>query len=110
MPERRTAIRIDVNLPARCASDAAAIAGWVSSLSRSGMFIRSEFLDSAGTEVAVAVTLPGDAQPIELAGEVVRVDEDPLSAGMGIRFTTIPTTVRRRLANFMIERSFQALQ
>lgn len=109
MSERRHAHRVQVSLTVRYISDDVALSGVVSSLSRTGMFLRSDYLDSRGQSVAIAVTLPGEAAPLELAGEVVRVVEDPRRAGMGIRFTAVPSDTRRKLANFMIERSYQAL-
>lgn len=110
MAEKRRGHRIRVNLKARYQSDAAALEGWVANLSRYGMFIRSDFLDDRGAQVRVDLQIPGQEDPIELAGEVVRVDSSPLSSGMGIRFSSMAAPIRRALANFMIERSYQALQ
>lgn len=84
------------------------LSGWVANLSRHGLFLRSDFLDTAGTRAELDVRIPGDGDPVHLAGEVVRVVEDPGRSGMGIRFRDLDPVARRRLANFMIERSFQA--
>lgn len=78
---------------------------WVANVSRFGLFIRSDFLDSEGTLAAVDLQLPGSSSRIHLDGEVVRVDVSPLSSGMGIRFNHLADPVRRELANLMIERS-----
>ena len=110
MAEKRRGHRIRVNLKARYQSEAAALEGWVNNLSRYGMFIRSDFLDDQGAQVNVNLTIPGHDDPLQLVGEVVRVDTRPLSSGMGIRFSSMATPIRRALANFMIERSYQALQ
>jgi uncharacterized protein (TIGR02266 family) len=110
MPERRTASRIEVNLMARYSSDAVSLSGRVCNLSRHGLFLLSDCLDSAGADVTLALSLPGDAMPVKLAGRVMRVVTDPRTPGMGIRFTGVAAAVRRKLANFMIERSYQGLQ
>jgi c-di-GMP-binding flagellar brake protein YcgR len=109
MSDRRGAQRIDVHLTARYSSDSVSLSGWVANLSRHGLFLRSDFLDETGARAQVDVAIPGDdGGPITLEGEVVRVVEDPGASGMGIRFRDVDPGVRQRLANFMIERSFQA--
>jgi uncharacterized protein (TIGR02266 family) len=110
MPERRRAHRLEVHLPVRYCSDAVTLAGVASSLSRGGMFLRTDFLDGRGQAAAVSLSLPGDPAPLELAGVVVRVDEGSASPGLAIRFAGLTEPARRRLANFMIERSYQARQ
>jgi uncharacterized protein (TIGR02266 family) len=108
MSDRRGAQRIDVHLTARYSSDSVSLSGWIANLSRHGLFLRSEFLDTMGARAKLAVTIPGDTGPIQLDGEVVRVVEEPGTSGMGIRFRDLEPTTRQKLANFMIERSFQA--
>lgn len=107
MAEKRRAERIRVNLRAHYRSDGMALEGRVSDLSSAGLFLRAEFLDELGTTVAVDLEVPGQDLRLRLAGEVVRVDTRPLSAGMGIRFAGLETRVRRDLANLVIERSYQ---
>ena len=102
--DKRRAHRVRVNLRARYRSDTCAMDAWVANVSRAGLFIRADFLDSEGTTAAVEVEIPGSA-PLHLDGEVVRVDASPSSAGMGIRFNHMADPERRALANLMIERS-----
>jgi uncharacterized protein (TIGR02266 family) len=102
--EKRRAHRVRVNLRARYRSETCAMDAWVANVSRFGLFIRSDFLDSEGTPAAVDLEVPGGT-PLHLDGEVVRVDVSPLSSGMGIRFNHMADPVRRALANLMIERS-----
>src|SRR5690606_38552797 len=45
MSERRRSTRVEVHLTARYSSDAVSLAGVVSSLSRAGMFLRTDYLD-----------------------------------------------------------------
>lgn len=106
--EKRRAQRVLVNLQASYRSPEVSIEGRVANLSRFGLFIRSDFLDGRGAQVTVALNLPNGLGDVEIDGEVVRVDVSPLHSGMGIRFGHMAPPVRRALANFMIERSYQA--
>jgi uncharacterized protein (TIGR02266 family) len=103
--ERRLENRVQVNLQARCASDAAALDGWVSNLSRTGVFLRSQYLDVQGADVHLSFDLPGDRSPVSVRGRIVRVSEQPLCPGMAIRFTAVSDGARHRLANFMARRA-----
>lgn len=109
MAEKRSAHRIAVRLRAIFRSPEAMIEGWVSDLSRLGLFLRSEYLDEPGSTCTIDLELP-DGAPLKLPGEVVRVETAPGSAGMAIRFASIPDDMRRPLANFMIETSYQLLR
>lgn len=65
------------------------------------MFLRSEMLDAAGAEASVSFQLPGEAHPLALRGQVVRIQDGALCPGMAIRFTLVPDGVQRKLAMFM---------
>ncbi len=108
MPEKRSAYRVPVQIPACYRSQAATIEGTVTDLSRLGLFLSAEFLDSPGQAGVVEVLLPGNSQPLFLRGEIVRVSTGK-EGGMGIRFRALPDEVRRPLANFMMEASYRAL-
>ena len=108
MSDRRRSERLRVKLPVRYHSDAVYLDCWVHDLSRNGLFLRSDYLDALGNFVGLRLTLRGEDLPVQVDGEVVRIDERPRSAGMGIRFTEIGASERRRLANFMIERNYEA--
>lgn len=108
--EKRRAHRVRVSLSARYQSETVWLDGHVSDLSCDGLFLRSEFLDDAGTTVDVDLELPGTAQPIRLRGRVVRTDSSPTSCGMGIRFNQLHTPARLQLANYMLLRTSRAFQ
>jgi uncharacterized protein (TIGR02266 family) len=108
MAEKRGAQRIRVHLRASYRSSQTAIEGWVSNLSRHGLFLRTDLLDERGGEIRLELDLPG-VGALSLEGEVVRVDATPMSSGMAIRFGQLAEDTRRHIANFMIERSYQAL-
>ena len=110
MPETRAAQRIPVRLRAQYRSNGAIIDGVVDSLSRTGLFLRADLLDTEGTEAELVLDLPGADEPLHLPGEVVRVDHRPGKSGMGIRFGSLGDGARRPLANFMIESSYSTLR
>ena len=109
MAEQRTAQRIPVRLRAQYRSNGAIIDGFVDNLSRTGLFLLADLLDTPGTEALIELDLPGTAEPLRLPGEVVRVDTRPGRSGMGIRFGALADLARRPLANFIIESSYQTL-
>lgn len=107
MDERRSAVRVSVCLPALYRSGAMTVRGWVADLSRGGLFMRSHFLDRLGAEVEVGVEI-GD-EMVKTAGLVTRLNHEPLDRGMGISFRQLSRREHRKLANFLIERRYQAL-
>ena len=99
-----------MNLPAHYRSHTVSLHGRVSDLSCDGLFLRSEFLDGAGTQVDLDLELPGTEQPIRLRGKVVRTDASPTTCGMGIRFSELHPPARLQLANYMLLRTSRATQ
>jgi Tfp pilus assembly protein PilZ len=64
------------------------VVGEVLDMSRTGMFIRSEFLEAPGTPVALLVWLPDQPEPVSLRGTVAWVAEHPPKGpGMGIKLS-----------------------
>jgi len=110
MAEKRAAQRMPVRIRALYRSSGVVIDGWVDDLSRLGLFLRSDYLDTPGSEAIIDLDLPGNARPLRLSGEVVRVETRPDRSGMGIRFGSLTEDTRRPLANFMIETSYLTLR
>jgi len=108
--EKRKSHRVRVNLAARYRSLSVSLDCEVCNLSTDGLFLRAEFLDSAGTIAHVDLDLPGNESPVKISGEVVRTDDKPLSCGMGIRFHDLRLPTRLQLANYMLERTSTAVQ
>lgn len=107
MAEQRGAHRIRVRLPARYVSETVRIDAWVENLSRCGILLRSPVVDRLGTEASLEIVIA--QQPIlRLGAEVVRIDHSVHGPGMGLRFSPLPASVMRSLANYMIEQSYQA--
>lgn len=108
--DRRQASRLEVALEVYYDSSSIHMAGAaVSSLSQTGLFLRSQYLDDPGVLVALALSLPTERRPLTIAGKVVRVDTRPTSAGMGIRFTDLSIRSRERLARFVQDRDSKHL-
>jgi Tfp pilus assembly protein PilZ len=108
-PERRHASRHAVTLDAQYDSVAIAMQGRVTSLSNSGLFVQSDFLDDPGTMVALSLQFSPSAQPLTIAGRVAHVVARGPNSGMGIQFTDLSRKSRQRLARYIeVDRSERA--
>lgn len=105
MADQRSAHRVPVRLRASFRTQQSVIEGWVSDLSRMGLFLRANHRDAAGSRGTIDLELP-QGTPLRLPGEVVRVVTGG-EPGLAIRFGELPDEARRPLANLMIESSFQ---
>ena len=82
--DKREAVRVPVRVPAKCRADGVVIDGLVEDVSRSGLFLRAPKQMAAGSSAEIALDLPGEP-PLYLNAEVVRVENGPERAGMGLR-------------------------
>ncbi len=103
LAERRRSSRKRVQLSADYGSKSMELTGNVVCLSRSGLFLRSDYLDELGSMVALVLTLPTEAEPVRLAGRVVRVETDTPTSGMGIQFTDLSWRCRRSIVRYVEE-------
>lgn len=86
-PSRRH-LRVEVNREFDCIEEY--IAEYVSNISQGGVFIRSKNPLSLGTRVELRFTIiEEDLRIVEGEGEVVRVELDEGSMGMGVAFTRL---------------------
>ncbi len=108
LTEKRSSQRIPVKIRAQYRSDLVQLDGWVGNLSRCGLFLQTDLLDSEGSVAELRLILPGIAEPVNVNCEVVRVNLEPGESGMGVRFHDLSRAEQRLLANFMIERSYQS--
>ncbi len=97
--DKREAVRVPVQVRARCRSQGVVIDGLVEDVSRNGLFLRASNSISEGSEAELDLDLPGEA-PLRLAVEVVRVESGPQGVGMGLRF--VQPGRSRPLANFIM--------
>lgn len=70
-------------------------------LSRSGMLIRTEDTLPVGTTVEAEFSLPGQSEPIEAEGRVVRMTVPGEIPGIALNFEKLPESSRRRLETFL---------
>jgi uncharacterized protein (TIGR02266 family) len=107
--EQRRHSRIAINLPARYRSGHMSLDGRVLDLSADGVRFASGIMEEGGQRVDLELDLPDDAhEPVRVSGEV-RWHTHGDEPGMGIRFTDMPKNDRRRLANFVIHRTYRRL-
>ena len=98
--DKREAVRVPVRVAAQCRSDGVVIDGFVEDVSRSGLFLRAPRLMAEGSSAEIELDLPGEA-PLHLNAEVVRVENSPERAGMGLRII-VDGQDGRLLANFIM--------
>jgi len=98
--DKREAVRVPVQVRARCRGQGVIVDGLVEDVSRSGLFLRASSSIGEGTAAELDLHLPGE-DTLRLAVEVVRVVEEPRGVGMGLRFVGRQER-RRSLANFIM--------
>ncbi len=75
-------------------------------LSAGGIYLEHTIPLPRGTEVTLSFTLPDDAGPLEVLGEIVNIGATGNDLGMGIRFLDLPAAASERIDAF-IQRSLQ---
>src|SRR4051812_11598196 len=98
--DKREAVRVPVQVRARCRSHGVIVDGLVGDVSRNGLFLRASNALREGSSAELDLELPGGAT-LRLVVEVVRVERGPGRAGMGLRFIG-PKERSRSLANFIM--------
>jgi hypothetical protein len=99
--DKREAVRVPVQMHARCRAFGVVIDGLVEDVSRSGLFMRAPRQINLGSVAELDLDLPGEAT-IHLPVEVVRVEQAP-RIGMALRFTGLATQAKLPLANFIMK-------
>jgi uncharacterized protein (TIGR02266 family) len=98
--DKREAVRVRVQVRARCRSQGVIVDGLVEDVSRSGLFLRASHSIREGTPAELELEIPGE-DTLRLAVEVVRIEPGPGNVGMGLRFMRRPER-SRSLANFIM--------
>ncbi|HEY1814695.1 MAG TPA: PilZ domain-containing protein [Kofleriaceae bacterium] len=99
--DKREAVRVPVQMHARCRAFGVVIDGLVEDVSRSGLFMRAPRHIRPGSFTELDLDLPGEST-IHLPAEVVRVEQSPRS-GMALRFTAVAPQAKAPLANFIMK-------
>lgn len=81
-------------------SDAEPLPLELAEISATGAFVRSDLLLPIGSAIEVSFRLDDEAPAIRARGRVVRVDERPDGAGMGIEFERMPGPARATLRQY----------
>jgi uncharacterized protein (TIGR02266 family) len=86
----RVFVRYTINLPVELRYGGRVFNCQSIDISRGGMMLRSDQMPPVGTEVGVALKLPGVPVPVEVSGRVTRVDlpvgGTERRAGLGVEF------------------------
>lgn len=72
-----------------------------------GVFFDRAIPNKVGARVTVSLRLPGEEQPIVVAGEVANVP-DETTFGMGVRFINLKPADRERLERFLAAQESQS--
>jgi hypothetical protein len=80
---------------------------YVTNISRTGVFIKSQQPLPIGTRVNLRFTvIMSDIETIEGVGEVVRVEKDP--PGMGVVFRELSTYSKDLIEKLLVQRALEA--
>jgi type IV pilus assembly protein PilZ len=104
--ERRTALRHKIALRVDYKRMNTFFADYAKNISKGGTFIRTSKPLDVGTEFVFVLSIPGQADQLQLKGTVMwTVDEaratEELPAGMGIRFNFTDDNERKELEQFV---------
>jgi len=105
--DKREAVRVPVQMHARCRAFGMVIDGLVEDVSRSGLFMRAPRQIGLGSVTELDLDLPGEAT-IHLPAEVVRVEQSP-RIGMALKFTGAGPQAKVPLANFIMKQHASAI-
>ncbi|MFL5321823.1 MAG: PilZ domain-containing protein [Myxococcaceae bacterium] len=98
--ERRKSPRIHVAIPVQL-TDAHGFSLHSShDISVGGLFFDRAIPNAVGSRITVSFKLPGDDQPIVVAGEIANVPDEK-SFGMGVRFINLKPHDRDKLEQFL---------
>lgn len=101
--DRRREPRVLVQIPATYRSINRIADVCVTNISRTGLFLCTDVVDSRGQEALVGLTLPRQRDLQSLEGQVVWSRQSPTPAGMGLHYADQHPSVRLALANFILE-------
>jgi uncharacterized protein (TIGR02266 family) len=69
-------------------------------LSGGGLFLENTIPHPVGTRITLQFTLPGDAAPVQVAGEIVSAALQS-ELGMGVKFLDVEPSVQARIDAFI---------
>lgn len=99
--ERRQSTRIPIQMWVEEVGENSLYFQRAVNLSSTGLFLGKTVPHIPGTRVKLKFTLPGEKDPIQLEGEIVRGEDYGDRMGMGVHFLTIPKDVQQKLERFV---------
>jgi uncharacterized protein (TIGR02266 family) len=105
--ERRQWQRVLVDLEVDYGNQDNYLFAYITDISATGIFVRTNTPEAPGTRLNVRFTPTGTSARLELEGEVIWINPyrpgqpDNLHPGMGIRFIELADADRRRLTEFV---------
>jgi uncharacterized protein (TIGR02266 family) len=105
--DRRRSLRVLVDLEVDYGDADNYLFAYITDISATGIFVRTNTPEAPGTRLNVRFTPHGSPRPLELEGEVIWINRyrpghsDNLHPGMGIRFIDLAPEDRRRLAEYV---------
>jgi uncharacterized protein (TIGR02266 family) len=99
--ERRAAPRIPIEIWVEESTDRELYFQRGANLSSGGIFLERTIPHAKGTMVQLRFTLPDEAVPIQVKGEIVNVSPEPSELGMGIKFLNLCDADQHRIEAFI---------
>jgi uncharacterized protein (TIGR02266 family) len=104
--ERRTSVRVDVEVEVGFESDHNFYTGLTQDISSGGLFVATHHLRPVGTHVLVSFTLPGRKEAIRADSEVrwlrdARAMRTDQPQGMGLRFLDLAPADKAAIVAFL---------
>ena len=98
--ERRRSQRVPVQMWVEEVADRHRVFRRAGNLSSGGLHLDKTIPIAVGTSIKLQFTLPGDAEAIEVQGDVVAIDADE-ELGMGVKFTTLTPEAAARIEHYL---------
>ena len=99
MTERRTSARVSVNLEVEERTAGDLYFQRATNLSITGLYLDGTLPHPPGTQVVLALALPGEPTPVRVRGEVIPPTARP--RGMGVKFVSVSAYNRARIAEYL---------
>ena len=103
--DRRTGHRVAVQMWVEEQSADGLYFQRAANLSEGGMFLEKTIPHPVGTQVALQFTLPDQAEPLKVRGEIVNAAADEGELGMGVKFIDLPAETAERIRRFVQSRA-----
>jgi hypothetical protein len=100
-PERRKNPRFSVSVPIRLTSGPETFNGTLKDLCRDAALVESPQAAPIGTEIVLALALPGTGGPLQVRGRVVRLGQGEDGYDLAVLFTELSPAAEARIDFFI---------